>query len=139
MFISLMKKFEYPPIPNKRYFRIGEASELCGVKDTVLRYWEKEFSQIRPKKLNGHRHYRLADIQIIRKIRDLLYTQGFTITGAKQYLEAMEAREENQETDFSSSKIKYEPHSLEASNIATTEIELAIQELEKLKEFLHNN
>jgi len=138
-----MKEFEYPEIPNKRYFRIGEASELCGVKDSVLRYWEKEFSQIRPKKLNGHRHYRLADIQTIRKIRDLLYTQGFTITGAKQYLEAIEAREEEKGAEDFSSQTVLEPQMADfssiSSSISTKEIEQAIKELEKLKEFLHNN
>ncbi len=138
-----MKKFEYPEIPNKRYFRIGEASELCGVKDSVLRYWEKEFSQIRPKKLNGHRHYRLADIQTIRKIRDLLYTQGFTITGAKQYLEVTEAKDEETDSGDFSPKIAFEPSMADfssiSSSISTKEIEQAIKELEKLKEFLHNN
>lgn len=134
-----MRKFEYPAIPNKRYFRIGEASELCGVKDTVLRYWEKEFSQIRPKKLNGHRHYRLADIHAIRKIRDLLYTQGFTITGAKQYLEAIEAKEENEGEEEVSPKVAFESQIPAISSNAVKEIEQVIKDLEKLKEFLHNN
>ena len=72
-----------PPIPAKRYFRIGEASTLCGVKDYVLRYWEKEFSQIRPKKIGGHRYYQARDIEMLRQIRDLLHIKGLTVAGAK--------------------------------------------------------
>ena len=77
-----------PEIPNKRYFTIGEASELCSVKSHVLRYWEQEFSQLAPVKRRGNRrYYQRADIELIRHIRDLLYGQGFTISGARQQLE----------------------------------------------------
>ena len=70
-----------PAIPAKRYFTIGEVSELCGVKDHVLRYWEQEFSQLKPVKRRGNRrYYQHHEVLLIRRIRDLLYAQGFTIT-----------------------------------------------------------
>lgn len=77
-----------PPIPDKRYFTIGEVSDLCGVKPHVLRYWEQEFTQLKPAKRAGNRrYYQIKDVQLIRKIRSLLYDKGFTITGARQQLE----------------------------------------------------
>ena len=76
-----------PPIPAKRYFTIGEVSELCGVKPHVLRYWEQEFTQLRPMKRRGNRrYYQHHEVLMIRKIRDLLYDQGFTISGARNKL-----------------------------------------------------
>ena len=73
-----------PSIPAKRYFTIGEVSELCGVKPHVLRYWEQEFTQLRPMKRRGNRrYYQHHEVLMIRRIRDLLYDQGFTITGAR--------------------------------------------------------
>ncbi|WP_109995442.1 MerR family transcriptional regulator [Salinisphaera sp. LB1] len=76
-----------PPIPDKRYFSIGEASDLCRVKSHVLRYWEQEFSQLKPVKRRGNRrYYQQRDIQIARDIRHLLYDQGFTIQGARHQL-----------------------------------------------------
>ncbi|MCW8829548.1 MAG: MerR family transcriptional regulator [Gammaproteobacteria bacterium] len=79
---------ELPPIPGKRYFTIGEVSELCGVKPHVLRYWEQEFPQLKPVKRRGNRrYYQRQDVLIIRQIRALLYEQGFTIGGARQQLE----------------------------------------------------
>jgi len=81
---------ELPEIPNKRYFTIGEASELCAVKSHVLRYWEQEFIQLAPVKRRGNRrYYQREDIELIRHIRGLLYGQGFTISGARQQLETM--------------------------------------------------
>lgn len=78
---------ELPPIPGKRYFTIGEVSELCGVKPHVLRYWEQEFSQLKPVKRRGNRrYYQRHDVILIREIRGLLYEQGFTIGGARQQL-----------------------------------------------------
>jgi len=78
---------ELPPIPQKRYFTIGEASELCGVKTHVLRYWEKEFEQLAPTTRRGNRrYYQRQDILLIREIRGLLYEQGFTISGAREKL-----------------------------------------------------
>ncbi len=76
-----------PAIPDKRYFTIGEASELCKVKPHVLRYWEQEFAQLRPTKRTGNRrYYQQKDIETVRKIRTLLYEEGFTISGAKTQL-----------------------------------------------------
>ncbi|VVE60863.1 transcriptional regulator [Pandoraea captiosa] len=78
-----------PPIPAKRYFTIGEVSELCGVKPHVLRYWEQEFTQLRPVKRRGNRrYYQHHEVLLIRRIRELLYEQGFTINGARNRLEA---------------------------------------------------
>ncbi|MBI4290775.1 MAG: MerR family transcriptional regulator [Betaproteobacteria bacterium] len=77
-----------PPIPAKRYFTIGEVSELCGVKPHVLRYWEQEFTQLRPVKRRGNRrYYQHHEVLLIRRIRDLLYEQGFTISGARNRLD----------------------------------------------------
>jgi DNA-binding transcriptional MerR regulator len=79
-----------PPIPAKRYFTIGEVSELCGVKPHVLRYWEQEFTQLRPMKRRGNRrYYQRHEVLMIRRIRDLLYDQGFTITGARNKLQEL--------------------------------------------------
>jgi DNA-binding transcriptional MerR regulator len=83
-----------PPIPAKRYFTIGEVSELCGVKPHVLRYWEQEFIQLRPVKRRGNRrYYQHHEVLLVRRIRELLYNQGFTISGARNRLE--EALEES--------------------------------------------
>jgi DNA-binding transcriptional MerR regulator len=77
-----------PPIPAKRYFTIGEVGELCGVKPHVLRYWEQEFTQLRPVKRRGNRrYYQHHEVLMIRRIRDLLYDQGFTISGARNRLQ----------------------------------------------------
>jgi DNA-binding transcriptional MerR regulator len=79
---------ELPPIPAKRYFTIGEVSELCAVKPHVLRYWEQEFTQLRPVKRRGNRrYYQHHEVLLIRRIRELLYDEGFTINGARQRLE----------------------------------------------------
>ena len=76
-----------PPIPAKRYFSIGEVSELCGVKAHVLRYWEQEFSQLKPVKRSGNRrYYQHHEVLLVRKIRHLLYDEGFTISGARNRL-----------------------------------------------------
>jgi DNA-binding transcriptional MerR regulator len=76
-----------PAIPAKRYFTIGEVSELCGVKPYVLRYWEQEFTQLKPMKRRGNRrYYQHHEVLLIRRIRDLLYEQGFTISGARNQL-----------------------------------------------------
>jgi len=81
-------KFELPQIPAKRYFTIGEVSELCAVKPHVLRYWEQEFTQLKPVKRRGNRrYYQHHEVLLIRRIRDLLYEQGFTINGARHRLE----------------------------------------------------
>ncbi|MCZ7565079.1 MAG: MerR family transcriptional regulator [Burkholderiales bacterium] len=94
-------KVSLPPIPAKRYFTIGEVSELCGVKPHVLRYWEQEFTQLKPVKRRGNRrYYQHHEVLLIRRIRELLYEQGFTISGARNRLdeqarEKHRAREEN--------------------------------------------
>ena len=86
---------DLPPIPGKRYFTIGEVSELCGVKPHVLRYWEQEFPQLKPVKRRGNRrYYQRHDVLMIRQIRSLLYEQGFTIGGARQQLSGEGAKED---------------------------------------------
>ena len=81
-------KAPLPPIPAKRYFTIGEVSELCGVKPHVLRYWEQEFTQLKPVKRRGNRrYYQHHEVLLIRRIRELLYEQGFTISGARNRLD----------------------------------------------------
>ncbi|MFW5432188.1 MAG: MerR family transcriptional regulator, partial [Methylophilaceae bacterium] len=83
-----IKNIELPPIPAKRYFTIGEVSDLCGVKPHVLRYWEQEFTQLKPVKRRGNRrYYQHHEVLLIRKIRELLYEQGFTISGARNRLD----------------------------------------------------
>ena len=98
-----------PPIPAKRYFTIGEVSELCGVKPHVLRYWEQEFTQLKPVKRRGNRrYYQHHEVLLIRRIRDLLYEQGFTISGARNRLDegvsssgrALAARSEQDKVDL---------------------------------------
>lgn len=84
-------KVQLPPIPAKRYFTIGEVSELCGVKPHVLRYWEQEFTQLKPVKRRGNRrYYQHHEVLLIRRIRELLYEQGFTISGARNRLDDLE-------------------------------------------------
>src|SRR5260221_5506652 len=84
---------QLPAIPGKRYFTIGEVSELCGVKPHVLRYWEQEFPQLKPVKRRGNRrYYQRQDVIVIRQIRSLLYEQGFTIGGARNKLGGEQAR-----------------------------------------------
>ena len=86
---------DLPAIPGKRYFTIGEVSELCGVKPHVLRYWEQEFPQLKPVKRRGNRrYYQRHDVIMIRQIRSLLYEQGFTIGGARQRLSGETARDD---------------------------------------------
>lgn len=77
---------DLPAIPSKRYFTIGEVASLCGIKTHVLRYWEQEFSQIRPVKRNNRRYYQQQDIHLICQIKSLLHEQGYTISGARQWL-----------------------------------------------------
>ncbi len=85
---SSSNKDTLPPIPAKRYFTIGEVSELCGVKPHVLRYWEQEFTQLKPVKRRGNRrYYQHHEVLLIRRIRELLYEQGFTISGARNRLD----------------------------------------------------
>ncbi len=86
---------ELPVIPGKRYFTIGEVSELCGVKPHVLRYWEQEFPSLKPAKRRGNRrYYQRQDVILIRQIRSLLYEQGYTIGGARQKLAGSQAKDD---------------------------------------------
>jgi DNA-binding transcriptional MerR regulator len=90
---------ELPQIPSKRYFTIGEVSELCAVKPHVLRYWEQEFPQLKPLKRRGNRrYYQRQDVILIRQIRSLLYEHGFTIGGARQRLSGDEAKEDSNQS-----------------------------------------
>ncbi len=106
-----------PSIPAKRYFTIGEVGELCGVKPHVLRYWEQEFTQLRPVKRRGNRrYYQHHEVLMIRRIRDLLYDQGFTISGARNRLQELVQttrqlqRGESDEPDFDdTSSLKGDP------------------------------
>jgi DNA-binding transcriptional MerR regulator len=93
--LEASNNLELPAIPGKRYFTIGEVSELCGVKPHVLRYWEQEFPQLKPVKRRGNRrYYQRHDVIMIRQIRSLLYEQGFTIGGARQQLSGEHAKED---------------------------------------------
>jgi len=90
---------ELPVIPEKRYFTIGEVSELCGVKPHVLRYWEQEFSELSPVKRRGNRrYYQRHEVLMIRQIRALLYEQGYTIGGARAHLMSDNAKEDSSRT-----------------------------------------
>ncbi|ESQ15544.1 MAG TPA: MerR family transcriptional regulator [Chromatiaceae bacterium] len=90
---------ELPPIPGKRYFTIGEVSELCDVKPHVLRYWEQEFPQLKPVKRRGNRrYYQRHDVLTVRQIRSLLYEQGFTIGGARQQLSGDAAKHDSSQS-----------------------------------------
>ena len=92
------KKADLPPIPAKRYFTIGEVSELCGVKPHVLRYWEQEFTQLKPVKRRGNRrYYQHHEVLLIRRIRELLYEEGFTISGARNRLDNAATGDERHE------------------------------------------
>jgi DNA-binding transcriptional MerR regulator len=122
-----------PPIPAKRYFTIGEVSELCAVKPHVLRYWEQEFAQLKPVKRRGNRrYYQHHEVLLIRRIRDLLYEQGFTINGARHRLESETA----------------EPRAAARAPVSTTVVEVAPDntlepadirlELEEIRELLRS-
>ena len=112
---TTVEKVVLPPIPAKRYFTIGEVSELCGVKPHVLRYWEQEFTQLRPVKRRGNRrYYQHHEVLLIRRIRDLLYEQGFTINGARNKLDARGAVIE--EDASSAMQLQGEPQSDAASS-----------------------
>jgi DNA-binding transcriptional MerR regulator len=101
---------QLPPIPAKRYFTIGEVSELCGVKPHVLRYWEQEFTQLKPVKRRGNRrYYQHHEVLLIRRIRELLYEQGFTISGARHRLEDADMKQLNQAAKNGNAKAQVEP------------------------------
>jgi len=106
---------ELRPIPAKRYFTIGEVSELCGVKAHVLRYWEQEFTQLKPVKRSGNRrYYQHHEVLLIRRIRELLYGQGFTITGARNRLENSIQPESHADTSAPAMNIAAIRHEIKA-------------------------
>ncbi|QVL45814.1 MAG: MerR family transcriptional regulator [Methylophilaceae bacterium] len=114
-----VKNIQLPPIPAKRYFTIGEVSDLCGVKPHVLRYWEQEFTQLKPVKRRGNRrYYQHHEVLLIRKIRELLYEQGFTISGARNRLGGLDdhsdqtAAQTNQESNDKSNVQSITPDNL---------------------------
>ena len=97
---EILPKAELPAIPAKRYFTIGEVSDLCGVKPHVLRYWEQEFTQLKPVKRRGNRrYYQHHEVLLIRRIRELLYEQGFTISGARNRLDEPEPETHHENSD----------------------------------------
>ena len=106
---------ELPPIPPKRYFTIGEVSELCAVKPHVLRYWEQEFSQLKPVKRRGNRrYYQHHEVLLVRRIRELLYNEGFTISGARNRLEgtSLDDSETPESTTLSPEQLRAELQSI---------------------------
>ena len=106
-------KTPLPPIPAKRYFTIGEVSELCGVKPHVLRYWEQEFTQLKPVKRRGNRrYYQHHEVLLIRRIRELLYEQGFTISGARARLDEAAVQLKPSASRFNSALMRREIQSI---------------------------
>ena len=104
---------ELPPIPGKRYFTIGEVSDLCAVKPHVLRYWEQEFPQLKPVKRRGNRrYYQRQDVIMIREIRSLLYEQGYTIGGARLQLSDTQTKED----------VKNDPHMIQQLRMEMEEV-----------------
>lgn len=127
-----LKNVQLPPIPAKRYFTIGEVSELCGVKPHVLRYWEQEFTQLKPVKRRGNRrYYQHHEVLLIRKIRELLYEQGFTISGARNRLDGLEGDNGN-ETAQTAKTGNVESISQSATTNNLTAIRHQIQEVIQL-------
>ena len=119
-----IKNVQLPPIPAKRYFTIGEVSELCGVKPHVLRYWEQEFTQLKPVKRRGNRrYYQHHEVLLIRKIRELLYKQGFTISGARNRLDGVEG----EVPTAAASKEAESPNNTTAPNVDLGSIKSQIQ------------
>ena len=118
-----------PPIPAKRYFTIGEVSDLCAVKPHVLRYWEQEFTQLKPVKRRGNRrYYQHHEVLLIRRIRDLLYEQGFTINGARNRLENEAIKKHNGHSSHAA-------HSPAANDASDPEADVR-EELEAILEML---
>ncbi len=104
---------DLPSIPAKRYFTIGEVSELCGVKPHVLRYWEQEFTQLKPVKRRGNRrYYQHHEVLLVRRIRSLLYEQGFTISGARNQLSALRGDADGAEEGTTVTELRHELEAL---------------------------
>jgi len=118
-------KVPLPPIPAKRYFTIGEVSDLCGVKPHVLRYWEQEFTQLKPVKRRGNRrYYQHHEVLLIRRIRDLLYEQGFTISGARNRLDEQGNVESQLKEIKSSNQTTTKKHATSVNSIDQIKVEL---------------
>jgi DNA-binding transcriptional MerR regulator len=136
-----------PPIPAKRYFTIGEVSELCGVKPYVLRYWEQEFTQLKPMKRRGNRrYYQHHEVLLVRRIRELLYDQGFTISGARNrltdhgaMLPAPDRAEDIDDAPMDTPPDAAEPAELMAPAATTSAIDVRQlrSELETIRALLH--
>lgn len=101
---SLPETVQLPPVPDKRYFTIGEVSELCGVQSHVLRYWEDVFPQLRPNRRLNRRYYQRTHLMMVRRIRSLLYEQGYTIKGARQVLSSNRSLDVYKKGDAGSSR-----------------------------------
>ena len=150
-----MEKSVLPSIPAKRYFTIGEVSDLCGVKPHVLRYWEQEFTQLRPMKRRGNRrYYQHHEVLMIRRIRDLLYDQGFTISGARNKLQELvqgerdKRRAEEGEIEFDANGVKEPfdmPSTLETSKSilvfqpSNESVSILRQELTQIRDLLYES
>ncbi|MDP9900024.1 MerR family transcriptional regulator [Variovorax ginsengisoli] len=118
-----------PPIPVKRYFTIGEVGELCGVKPHVLRYWEQEFTQLRPMKRRGNRrYYQHHEVLMIRRIRDLLYDQGFTISGARNKLQELAQSERERRRLGEPVSEDSAVENVESAELAPEDFEAAVEE-----------
>ncbi len=121
------KPLVLPPIPAKRYFTIGEVSDLCAVKPHVLRYWEQEFTQLKPVKRRGNRrYYQHHEVLLIRKIRELLYEQGFTISGARNRLG--DGREVPQDPDAAVRLTAQELHGLRTELLSIRDLLASVSE-----------
>lgn len=119
------KGFDLPPIPAKRYFAIGEVSQLCEVKPHVLRYWEQEFPQLNPVKRRGNRrYYQFHEVKLVRTIRHLLHVEGFTINGARAQLDR------NEKDEVSASAINHD------SKVAEQMISWLLSELKEIRKIL---
>jgi DNA-binding transcriptional MerR regulator len=113
---------DLPPIPAKRYFTIGEVSELCGVKPHVLRYWEQEFTQLKPVKRRGNRrYYQHHEVLLIRRIRALLYDDGFTISGARNLLDAKGRLKSEKSKSTEDLSLEIQSSEMEGTQAAHTE------------------
>ncbi len=120
-------KVQLPSIPAKRYFTIGEVSDLCGVKPHVLRYWEQEFTQLKPVKRRGNRrYYQHHEVLLIRRIRELLYDQGFTISGARNRLDEVVLPHDQAQNEVILDKIENKPTH---SNFGIEQIKMELKEI----------
>jgi DNA-binding transcriptional MerR regulator len=123
-----IQKLQLPPIPAKRYFTIGEVAELCGVKPHVLRYWEQEFTQLKPVKRRGNRrYYQHHEVLLIRRIRELLYEQGFTISGARNRLDGPDGddfKPDAESSSVQSAKVATQSSHNNSFDFASVKVEL---------------